>query len=191
MRERYRKKLSGYLELAPDEAFVQLVWAANLIQAGHPDAGLRYLQNVHRDAITEDLADQRQMHKWELETIINELLIVPKRNKPIRGQWRELDCRNYNVLVNVLNALRSLENAEAGLRLRRVNVLTEIPRISARQFGWQRGWFNMPQFYRSTFIYGQSAAAEYFEATHGLAVNDFSMIGFALYTHFCDQPVAC
>lgn len=71
-----------------------------------------------------------------------------------------------------------------------MNVLSEMPRISARQFDWQRGWLNLPQFYRSTFIYGQGAAADYFEATHGLTVNDFSVIGFALHTHFCDLPIA-
>lgn len=190
LRERYRKKLSGYLELAPDEAFLQLVWAANLIQAGHPEAGSPYLDNVHPDAVTSDLSNRRHMHKWELETTINELLVVPKRNKPLRNQWRELDCRNYNALANILNQLRRLENAESGLRLQHMSVFAEMPRISARQFDWQRGWFNVRQFYRSTYIYGQGTAASYFEATHGLTVNEYSLIGFALYTHFCNHPVA-
>lgn len=189
MRERFRKKLNKYLELAPDEAFLEMVWAVNMIQAGNPDSALPYLLEVPPEAITEELANKRHIHKWELETIVNEVLTIPKRNKPLRGQWRELDCRRFDACVLIVNALRGLENAEAGLRLQRMNVLSEMPRISARQFDWQRGWFNLPQFYRSTFIYGQGVSAAYFQATHGLTVNEFSLVGFALYTSFNQHPV--
>lgn len=190
LRDRYRKRLRRYLELASDEAFVQLVWAANLLQSGHSTVGLRFLLNVHTNAITEDLASPHHIHKWELETLVNELLVVPKRTKPIRGQWRHLDCRKYNALIDILNTLRDLENSEAGIKLRHMDVFKEMPRIAARQFDWQRGWANIPQFYRSTFIYGQGRSAEYFESTHGLTVNEFSLIGFALYALLNKQPVA-
>lgn len=190
MRDRYRKRLSKYFALAPDEGFTQLVWAANTLQSGFPKAALPYLQNVDADAITQDLTNPRHMHKWELETAYNDLLFIAKRKYRIRGQWRQLDCRNYNALVNVLNALKALSNAEAGLRLARMSVLAEMPRISAQQFDWQRGWLNIPQFYRSTFIYGQGAGAEYFKDSYGLSINEFSFIGFALHTHFCDKPIA-
>jgi hypothetical protein len=189
LRERFRKKLNRYLELAPDESFLGLVWAANMIQAGQPEAGLKHLKNVHQDAITEDLTSRRHIHKWELETIVNELLTIPKRQKPLRGVLRELDCTRYDAFIDIVNTLRGLENAEAGLRLKRVNILREMPRISARQFDWQRGWLNYPQFYRSAFIYGQGASAAYFESTHGLTVNTFSLIGFALHANLNAVPV--
>ncbi|MET3472234.1 hypothetical protein ABIC78_002769 [Novosphingobium sp. 1529] len=129
------------------------------------------------------------IYKWELETLVNELLIVPKRKRRIKGQWRELDCSRYDALQDMVRVLRRLENADAGVRLKRKNVLEEMPRISARQFDWQRGWFNIPQFYRSTFIYGQGASADYFEATHGLTINEFSLIGFVLHTYFWEYPI--
>lgn len=189
MHQRFRKKLNRYLELAPDEPFLQLVWAANLIQAGYPKVGLRYLKNVHQDAISEDLTNSRHIFKWELETIVNELLTVPKRKKPLRGHFRQLDCNRYDAFVDIVKILRGLENAESRLRLKRGNILREMPRIAARQFDWQRGWLSLEQFYRSTFIYGQGKGAEYFEATHGLTVNQFSLIGFALYASFCEYPI--
>ncbi len=188
MRDIYRKKLNRYLAQAPDEAFIQLVWAANAIQTDQPDAAQRYLKNVPPEALTAEMTTKLALYKWELETLVNELLIVPKRQKQIRGQWRELDCSRYDVLQDITRTLRRLENAEARLRLKRMNVLDELPRISARQFDWQRGWFNVPQFYRSAFIYGQGSSANYFEATHGLTINEFSLIGFALHTNFWEFP---
>lgn len=160
-----------------------------MIQAGHPESGLPFLSRVDSEAITEDFAHPRNVHKWEMETLVSELLTVAKRNRPLRGQWRQLDCRRYDAFVDIINKLRNLEDAEAGLRLKRINVLREMPRIMARQADWQRGWFNVPQFYRSTFIYGQSACASYFEETHGLTINQFSLIGFGLYVALCDKPI--
>lgn len=189
MREIYRKKLNRYLELAPDEAFIQLIWAANTIQTDQPDAARRYLKNVPPEAVTTEMTSKLALYKWELETLVNELLILPKRQTQIRGQWRELDCSRYDALQDIVRVLRRLENAEAGPRLKRMNVLDEMPRISARQFDWQRGWFNVPQFYRSAFIYGQGASAGHFEATHGLTINEFSLIGFALHTNFWEYPI--
>lgn len=189
MRELYRKKLDRYLELASDEAFIQLIWAADAIQTDQPDAASRYLRNVPPEAVTKDMNSKLALYKWELETLVNELLVVPKRQKQLRRQWRELDCSRYDALQNIVRALRRLENAEAGTRLKRTNVLDEMPRISARQFDWQRGWFNSPQFYRSAFIYGQGVSADHFEATHGLTINEFSLIGFALHINFWDYPI--
>ncbi len=189
MREFFRNKLNRYLELAPDEASIQLIWAANAIQTDQPDAALRYLKNVPPGAVTTEMTSKLALYKWELETLVNELLIVRKRQKQIRGQWRELDCSRYDALQNMVRALRRLENAESGLRLKKMNVLDEMPRISARQFDWQLGWFNVPQFYRSAFVYGQGASADYFEATHGLTINEFSLIGFALHTNFWEYPI--
>lgn len=189
MRDIYRKKLNRYLELAPDEAFSQLIWAANTIQTEKPDKALSYLQNVPREAVTPDITARLFLYKWELETLFNELLTVPKRTRPLRGLSRVLDCTRYDALQSVVRNLRRLENAEARSRLKRKNVMDELPRITARQFDWQRGWFNIPQFYRTAYIYGQGASAAYFEATHGLTINEFSLIGFALHANYWEYPV--
>jgi hypothetical protein len=69
-------------------------------------------------------------------------------------------------------------------------MLREMPKIASRQFTWQRGWFNYPQFFRSAYIYAQGASSAYFLERYGLSIDQFSLIGFALHTHFLEVPVA-
>lgn len=186
----YRKRLVWLLGSADDEMFVQLVWAFNLIQGDNPRAGLPYVAGVPQAAVTSTIADQHFIYKWELETVLNELLRTPKRKAPSRGPFHQLDCKQYKALAEVINKLRKLENAEAGRWVRNGNILDEMPRIAARQFEWQRGWFNKPQFYRSAFIYGQGACSAHFEHKHGLTVNQFSLLGFVLHAQSVARPIA-
>lgn len=61
-------------------------------------------------------------------------------------------------------------------------------RISGRQFDWQRGYFNIPSFYRSAFIYGQGYCAEYMGATYGTSLAEMSLVGFAIHTATSEYP---
>lgn len=185
----YRKRLDWLLGSANDEAFVQLIWAMNLIQGENPAAGLPYVSGVPEGAISGDISNPYFIYKWELETVLNWLLRTRKRRAPGQGRFHVLDCRKYNALAEVINKLRKLENSEAGRWIRNGSILDEMPRIAARQFEWQRGWFNKPQFYRSSFIYGQGACAEHFEHKHGLSINQFSLLGFVLYAQAVARPV--
>ena len=57
-------------------------------------------------------------------------------------------------MARVTNILASLENAEDGLTLERINVLREMHRLGQRQFEWQRGFMSYSRLYRAAFIYG-------------------------------------
>ena len=93
-----------------------------------------------------------------------------------------------------MNRLRKLENVESAVYLRRgkFNVLGELHRIAQRQFHWQRGYLNLPQFYRCAFMYAQGKCGELFEKTHGLPITELNFVGFhvlrAFDAHTLDQP---
>jgi hypothetical protein len=109
---------------------------------------------------------------------------TPNSNTIRDGTNRVIDCRQFAAGVRAVNQLRALEDAEAAIALRTRSLLSEMHRIAQRQFPWQRGYFNITQFYRYAFIYGQGECASYFERSYGLTANQFSLIGFALHAAF-------
>jgi hypothetical protein len=185
-RHRYRKKLTKTLSKADDEAFCQLVWSVDALQSDRVGPASRYLR-YPQEAATSDPTSRYAVFKWDLESLINQLLITPKL--PIRpGLNRVLNCESFEAIRAAVNQLRSLEDAEAGIVLRTRGVLSELHRIAQRQFRWQRGYFNVAQFYRYAYIYAQGECGRYFEHTYGLTVNQFPLIGFALHTSFQENP---
>lgn len=179
---RLARELSQTLAMADDEGFVRLLWAINALQTGHSEAAaplLRYLYPP--EAATDEIVSPHAIHKWEIETIANELLATPKHLL-----YRIVDYSNYNTMVEATNLLRRIENEESGLD-ERIPIRRELYRIIGRQFEWQRGFFNMPQFYRNAFIYGQGDCAEYFLQRHGLTVSDLTLVGFCLFTQLTEQ----
>jgi hypothetical protein len=189
-RKLYRKKLNSYLEIADDEGFMQLLWAANALQADAEHAAAPYLDYRYpKTAITTDLTDRAFIYKWELETLANEALATPKRNHEKHGRIRTLNTKSYEGVVSMANVLRKLENVESAHGLNDRSVFREMARIANRQFDWQRGYFNLPQFYRNAFVYGQGACADYFKTRHGITINQLSLVGFCMYVLLAKNPV--
>jgi hypothetical protein len=191
MRRHHREKLNKLLGAADKEAFIQLLWAINALQSNYSSAGRGYVrpETIPDGAITTDMTSEFFIYKWEIETLANELMTVPSSRSLKRGKIRILDCDNFQMIGECANRLRQLENAESRRRLNDVSILIEMARISSRQFDWQRGYVNLPQFYRNAFVYGQGACADYFECTYGITLNRFSQIGFMLYASFKRHPV--
>ena len=85
---------------------------------------------------------------------------------------------------------RKLEDVESVVYLRGgdFNVFGELHRIAQRQFHWQRGYLNLPQFYRYAFIYAQGKCGEYFEKTYGLPITELNFVGFVLFAQSMCAP---
>ena len=185
-RDRYRKKLHHLLSMANDEAFVKLAWAVDALQSGRRDAAASHI-HFPIEAATSDMGSNFKIHPWELETLIGQLLVVAKK-KPGNSRNRIVDCKRFASCGIAVNLLRKLEDAEAGLYLDRFRGLNEMHRIAQRQLPWQRGYFNVVQFYRYAYIYGQGQCERYFQQTYGLSMNEFSLIGFGLHAGFQGRP---
>ncbi|MGR3503563.1 hypothetical protein [Pseudaestuariivita sp.] len=191
MRSYYRKKLNKLLEAAGDEEFIQLLWATHMLQSETPDVGRKYFdpQTIPDGATNAEFADPLSIKPWEIETLANELMTVPKVKPRKSGKVRSLRCDHFRSSLNCARWLRELENAEFSIQKKRQDIFIEMGRIAARQFDWQRGYVNIPQFYRNAFVCGQGECARYFSSTHGISFNRFSQIGFMLFVSLMNFPV--
>jgi hypothetical protein len=164
-----------------------MVWAVDAVQSDRSDVAARYL-HFPVEAATSDIDAKLALRKWELETLIGQLLVTPER------QWRKDGpnyVTNYSLFLTgaaAVKHLRQLENSESGIDLRRSSVWMELQRIGHRQFPWQREAADRQRLYRYVYIYGQGECADYFARTYRVTVNQFSLIGFALYSMFQEQP---
>ncbi|MDF1847015.1 MAG: hypothetical protein P1U69_07440 [Parvibaculaceae bacterium] len=185
-RDRYRKKLNNVLAKADDEAFIQMAWAIDALQSDRVEVAARFI-DFPQEAAESEIASPYSVHKWELETLVCRLLVVGKDT--LRdGRYRITDCSKFTAGATAANHLRNMENAESRIFLKRVDVLREMPRIAHRQFPWQRGYSNVSRFYRYAYLYGLGVCGEFFRHTHGLTLNDFSLVGFALHAAFQKSP---
>lgn len=188
-RHRFKLYLNRYnhaLSLADDGAFLRLVWAVNAIQSGM-ERRARGIIEYPREAITQALPDQYTIQKWELETIIISLLTIAK-DRPRNGRFRYLNCSQYRTLRHIIHTLRQVENEEYGLVGSSDDVLDEMHRIAQRQFGWQRGLFNVEVLHRYVFVYGQGKCAEYFKERYGISVSTFLKVSIAASLVIGERP---
>lgn len=185
-RDLYRKKLRKLLSRADDEAFLQLIWAVDALQSERAMAAARFIQ-FPPEAETSEVESQFAVRKWELETLVGQLLVTPKCQ--IReGPNKRTNCEHFSTAAAVVNHLRDLENAESGILLKHTNILLEMHRTGQRQFPWQRGFYNVNRLYRYAMIYGQGECGSYFERANDLSINDFFLIGFAMHASFQKSP---
>jgi len=131
-RDRYRKKLHKLLSRSNVEKFVQMVWAIDALQSGRAEAASRCIR-FPAEAATDDITSKFAVHKWDLETLVCQLLITPK-DRLREGRNRHTNCSLFNAGATAVNHLRALENAESGIYLRRFSILNEMHRIGQRQF---------------------------------------------------------
>ncbi|MCP1854223.1 MULTISPECIES: hypothetical protein [unclassified Bradyrhizobium] len=187
-RDRARKRLSEVLSLAHDQSFLVMVWAIDALQSGRVEEARPFMPSFPSEAATAELSSPYFVHKWALETLVNELLVTPKKTVPHKGRTRVLDCTRFETVATCVNILRDLENAEDGITLQHLSVFDIMHKIGHRQFEWQRGFFSYAQIYRALTVYGGELAAQYFKSTNGISIADFFICGFAFSALYQEKP---
>lgn len=183
----YRRRLRRYLQRADDSKFLQMLWCVDALHSDRAAAAAEINFRFDPALATQSLAAHR-VFPWELDTLANELLITPK--EVVRpGRQLLLDCSHYGTALECARALRKLENAQDRRSLDRVGVISEMHRLTQRQFEWQWGFADIPTLYRSVRIFGQGPSGAYFEETHGLTVSEFVYLGLILCRAFFGKPV--
>jgi hypothetical protein len=178
-----RRRLSELLALAEQEEFFVMAWAIDAIQSGRESVAKQIIQ-YPAEAVTRDPSTPHSVHKWRLESLINEILLV--QHKP---NLTPLNCLSYSAAAAFSNQLQKLEEAEDRILLRSGrNVLKEMSRLAHRQFEWQRGFIHHSQIYRSLFIYGHTQCAKYFFDRFRISVVDFFNCGFAFCATCMNDP---
>lgn len=183
----YRSKLEKALGVTADRPFAVMIWATKTLQSEGPGPASPFLK-YPPEAITTDVASKYFAHPWKMETLFNELLSTKKILLKKGKKGRTLDCKNFNTVANLSNILGQIENAEDGITLERIDVMQEVHRLGQRQFEWQRGFMNLPLFYRSHFIYGGKLTSEFFQREYGIPIVNFTLFCFALRAMFTERP---
>jgi hypothetical protein len=174
---------------ANDAVFLQMIWAVDALQSGREAAAKPYF-SYPPEAVTKSSfpPSPLSIHRWELETLIVQLFLVPKELPREKGNLI-LDCSQFESMRQTINRLRSLENVEAARYLSGdFTIWGEMHRIAQRQFHWQRGYFNTPQFYRYAYLYAQGKCADYFKRTYGFEITDLMFTGFGLFSAYLSGP---
>ncbi|SHF74506.1 hypothetical protein SAMN05444273_11132 [Litoreibacter ascidiaceicola] len=163
-----------------------------MLQSEKPGVGAKFLDpnTIPKGAENVGFNATHRIHPWELETLANQILTVPKTAQfKSRKNRKERSWRSFGNAISCVNTLRSLEDEESWFWKKDGGVLVEMARLASRQFAWQRGYANMAQFYRNVYIYGQGECAKYFKETNGLSINSFNRTGFVLHAAFTGRPI--
>lgn len=174
---------------ANDAAFLQMIWAVDALQSGREIAARPFLSKYPQEAVVASSVLSRfGIHRWELETLVTQLFLVPKELPREQGNL-VLDCSRFEAILQTINRLRALENVESARYLSgEFTIWGEMHRIAQRQFHWQRGYFNAPQVYRYAYLYTQGVCADYFRETYGFEVTDLVFTGFGLFAAYQSRP---
>ena len=183
------KQLLKMFARANDAAFLQMIWAVDALQSGREAEAKPYFSIYPPEAaVGSSIKSPFGIHRWELETLIVQLFLVPKELPGEKGHL-VLDCSKFESIGQTINRLRALENVESARYLSGdFTIWGEMPRIAHRQFHWQRGYFNTPQIYRYAYMYAQGECAGYFKQAHGFEITDLIFMGFGLFTSYLTNP---
>jgi hypothetical protein len=179
-------RLLTMLSHTEDPDTLTMFWAVHALQNDRAAAARKHL-NFPQQANTSNLDSPFAVFPWDIETLITLMLNTPKSISP---PWlrRSMNVGQFNTIADLVNLLRAAEEFDAGDRVTIENLLKEMHRIAHRTFGWQRGFANVPEIYRSLFIYGQGESAEYFEEAYGLSIVDFYTMAFVYMSIFFHKP---
>ncbi|WP_375208380.1 hypothetical protein [Hyphomonas jannaschiana] len=165
------------------DRFLQMVWAIDGIQSSRCDRAAKFIEHTN-DFVTTDLTSRYFVHKWSLEDLCNSYFSIRSAKKSPAA----VDCLAIGSWVSLINEQHSVQDAEAGVYLRSKNIFDELTRIGHKQFDWQIGFFNVPQFYRAAFLFFGPDSSNFFSERYGIALDRFVLVGFALFSQFATHP---
>jgi hypothetical protein len=180
----YREKLSRLLSKTSLLDVVGMTWSAWAIQNGHADIARSYMQ-FSPEAMDGSAGARLVLYPWQLETLVNEAMVAPLRPDPRR---RKLMTQQFSTIYRLVKLVQRIEEADDRRFLQSNDVLYEMHRLTQRQFEWQRGFTNMPRFYRSIHLFGENVAGAYFEEQVGCSVPAFIEAGFFLFAGSANSP---
>jgi hypothetical protein len=88
---------------ANDDLFLQMVWAVDALQDDRVEAAKRYI-TFPAEAADPSIGAKYAVHRWELETLLIQLLLTPKQEIP-PGPNLVLDCSKFGSMIEAINRL--------------------------------------------------------------------------------------
>jgi hypothetical protein len=169
-----------------DADTLTMLWAVHALQNDRSEAAEKHL-NFPQQANTSSMDSPFAVFPWDIETLVTLMLNIPKSLSP---PWlrQPMNVREFNTVAILINLQRAADEYDAGDRVTVENVFKEMHRIAHRTFAWQRGWANVPETYRSLFMYGQGESGQFFEEANGLSIVDFYTVAFMYMSIFFNKP---
>ncbi len=180
----HRDKLAKMLSRTTLLDVVGMTWSAWAIQNGHADHARRYM-DFGPQATDGAAGAPFVLYPWQLETLVNEALA--SRHRP-DARGRTLVTEQFSTILHLVKIVQRIEAADDRTFLQSHDVMYELHRLSQRQFEWQRGFANMPRFYRALDMFGHDAAGEHFENRLGCTVPAFIEAGFFVFAGSSSSP---
>lgn len=118
---------------------------------------------------------KRYLFPWDLPTIAREIVLNADRN----GKKR---LNSWSSMRNVINTIRSIEDAISKSRLAVEDVMKELHRISHRQFPWQQE-NDLNGLLRYLKVFGSPEVGPILECTTGFSIRDYFLLGMWLTGH--------
>lgn len=84
----HQKQLLKMFARANDAAFLQMIWAVDALQSGREGVAKSYFSTYPPEAAVKSSLPPSpfSIHRWELETLIVQLFLVPKELPREQGQ---------------------------------------------------------------------------------------------------------
>ncbi|MEP6020628.1 MAG: hypothetical protein ABJ251_19305 [Paracoccaceae bacterium] len=107
------------------------MWAVHILQSEKPDPARKFIlsETIPDGAISAKMPSEHSIHKWEIETLANELMTVPKAKPKKKGPIRTLRWDHFGAATDCVNWLCNLENVEYRVQKKRDDLFIEMGRI--------------------------------------------------------------
>lgn len=161
-----------------------MVWAVDALRLGESESVRGHLL-FPEEAVGSKPGDKHFVAPWSLETLVNEALVHPSAKLKSK---RLLNTRLWEAFATLYNTLNEIENSESLDDISESGLLDAMPRIAWRQFGWQSGYRDAQKMFRAWWLYNFPEANEYFLREHGVSVERFCYVGFAIAAQLLRFP---
>ncbi|MDA3840569.1 MAG: hypothetical protein PF572_05780 [Patescibacteria group bacterium] len=141
--------------------------------------------NIQVDKIITDSKNdaRRFLSEWELSLLAREMIVNGQEN--LSGATKNF--QNYNYFSNAINKIKEFESNLSKLYINKNNILTELRRLSHRQFPWQQKP-NSVDFIRYYKIYNNERLKEIAENKLKLSIQQWYTIGTAITGGILSHP---
>lgn len=128
---------------------------------------------VHEQFVKAKTWIEKSVHPWEVEVLTREAILWGSENK------EDHTLRKWQYMADTTNKLKHFENYLAAKYIEKNDVLTELMRISHRQFPWQSQYPNDEIAIRYYKIFNTKELGTIIENATGLTLNKLYTIWLA------------
>lgn len=170
----YYKPLRNQLRESNLEDSIYVIWAYSnflSLKINFPED-----IEVSKDFLMkDDIGKLSTLPLWELEILLREV-ILNSTNFPCKKSFKK-----WSFFAHAIDKIKKLENEISRISIDGGNIMTELHRLSHREFPWQAYGPNKDYLAKYFLIYRQKEIDDIIERKIGLTAEDLFFIGFTFF----------